>query len=156
MPRPAEPARPPAPTAAELKPSRELATPPATPAPRPEPTPIAAPAREPLRNIYFDAGGTVVGAEGQAALQRAADWLKGNPRKQITLVGHTDDTGSREMNVALALRRVEAVADALIALGTPARQIRRVSYGNERAGAERCVHPTCLATQRRVELRYDE
>ena len=138
----------PPPPPAGLRPTLELAKPPVADTP--------APVLDTSRNIYFTSGSATIEREGRTTLARAAEQLKEGPRRHITLTGHTDDSGSREFNVALAQRRVAAVADALEALGVPARQIRRVSYGNELASVDPCRTPACLAAQRRVELQIDE
>lgn len=43
-----------------------------------------------------------------------AEWLKANPKENITIVGYADkDTGTSEYNMALSERRANAVANAL-------------------------------------------
>ena len=44
-----------------------------------------------------------------------AEWLKANPKENITIVGYADrDTGTSEYNMALSERRANVVANALV------------------------------------------
>lgn len=128
-------------------------TPPPKPIPLPPPEPPPPP--DPAHNVFFMSGSDQISAAGRRLLAEVAEKLKGKIRADVTLVGHTDDAGSTEFNVALAQRRVEAVADALEALGVSARQIRRVSYGDE-GGGPTCATAACRQLKRRVELRVSE
>lgn len=111
------------------------------------------PPPDPESNILFDSGSDRIGPAGQRLLQKAAEKLKGKPREDITLIGHTDEAGSSEFNIALAQKRVEAVAEALQSLGVSPRQIRHISYGNEASGPHICATARCRQNERRVELR---
>ena len=53
-------------------------------------------------------------------LDRAAKVLKDYPDVRIEIVGHTDSTGSREVNVDLSQRRAEAVKTYLVGKGIDA------------------------------------
>lgn len=128
------------------------------------PQPIAAPALtlppvteptapDPETNVFFASGSDNISAAARAHLAAVVERLKARPRADITLVGHTDDTGSSELNIALAQKRVAAVAAELQSLGIPWRQIRRISYGNEASGPHSCQTPQCRQQERRVELR---
>lgn len=114
---------------------------------------IEPPPPDPDSNVFFDAGSDRINPMGQRLLQKVAEKLKGKPREDVTLVGHTDDAGSSEFNIALAQKRVEAVAAELQALGVSPRQIRHVSYGNEASGPHTCTTARCRQNERRVELR---
>ncbi len=153
--------QPPAPTAGrEAKPQPADAATRAAPAPQrppaPEiPPPAPPPPPDPAHNVFFPSGSHKVSADGKRMLQVVAEKLKGKVRADVTLVGHTDDAGSAEFNVALAQRRVEAVATELESLGVSPRQIRRISYGDE-AGGPTCATAACRQQKRRVELRVSE
>jgi OOP family OmpA-OmpF porin len=54
---------------------------------------------------------------------------KGNAR--ITATGHTDTSGSEAYNMALSLRRANAVKDALVREGVPATAIAVVGRGEQ-------------------------
>lgn len=131
-----------------LRTASAVARPPLPPLQALEPPPP-----DPESNIFFDSGADRIGPVGQRLLQKVAEKLKGKPREDVTLVGHTDDAGSSEFNIALAQKRVEAVAAELQALGVSPRQIRHISYGNEASGPHTCATARCRQNERRVELR---
>lgn len=82
--------------------------------------------------VFFDYDSSVVSAEGQATLQRQADWLKKYPNATVTVEGHCDERGTREYNLALGERRAAAVRNYLTSLGVPSDHISTISYGKER------------------------
>lgn len=104
-------------------------------------------------NIYFDFGSTEIDPASRDTLRKLAARLKAEGDADLVLIGHTDDQGSTEFNIALGQKRANAVAQALIALGVSPRRIRMTSLGNEMAEAAHCVSEPCKATTRRVELR---
>ncbi|MCP5247043.1 MAG: OmpA family protein [Candidatus Accumulibacter sp.] len=104
-------------------------------------------------NIYFPLGGVKVSSRGKAKLQQHAEYLKANPETSVTLIGYTDDLGSRSYNVAIAEQRVAAVRQILRAYRVPSVQIHRYSVGSEKTPAV-CKTPRCRQKMRRVELVY--
>jgi peptidoglycan-associated lipoprotein len=81
--------------------------------------------------VFFDTDSSVINAEGQATLQKQAEWIKSSS-KSVTVEGHCDERGTREYNLALGERRATAAKNYLVSLGVPARSIQTVSYGKER------------------------
>lgn len=53
----------------------------------------------------------------KVSLQKFAASLKETPETDITIYGHTDNVGSREVNLKLSKQRAEKVADYLVANG---------------------------------------
>jgi peptidoglycan-associated lipoprotein len=51
--------------------------------------------------VFFAYDSSVVTSEGQATLQRQADWLKSNAGVKVAIEGHCDERGTREYNLAL-------------------------------------------------------
>jgi peptidoglycan-associated lipoprotein len=82
--------------------------------------------------VFFAFDRSDVTPEGQATLQRQADWLKKYGNLTVTVEGHCDDRGTREYNLALGERRAAAAKKVLIALGVPANRVSTISYGKER------------------------
>lgn len=103
--------------------------------------------------IFFSPGGTQVDSAGRRKLEAHALMLKADAKLIVTLVGMTDDLGSRAYKLAIAEQRVNAVFKVLRKLGVPARQIRRYAVGMETA-AGGCFTAECRQAMRRVELRY--
>lgn len=132
-------------------PSAATAPPPATPAAAAQPAPpvIAENA------VFFAPGATRVDAAGDARLRAHAARLKGNPKLDVTLVGHTDNLGSTAYNLAIAEQRAAAVARTLQAMGVGRLQIRHYGMGDEQAAAN-CRNAACRQQQRRVDLIYSE
>lgn len=108
------------------------------------------------RPIYFLPGSDQITPEGKRTLQSLGGRAKENRRITFTLVGHTDDTGSTEFDIAHAQRRVDLVATELQRQGVGARQIRRISHGSEAIAPFRCSDETCKAQLRRVDVMMEE
>ncbi|TMV06830.1 OmpA family protein [Ruegeria sediminis] len=67
-----------------------------------------------LDDLTFETGADALGAGPFASLANLARFLKANARVRLALVGHTDDVGTLEGNIALSQRRAESVRDRLI------------------------------------------
>lgn len=86
---------------------------------------------EPDAVIIFAPGTENVSPADNATLEQIASKAKSGPAKWISLEAYAGDQGSRELNLALSQRRIEAVSHHLAALGIPPNRIRETSYGNE-------------------------
>jgi outer membrane protein OmpA-like peptidoglycan-associated protein len=106
-------------------------------------------------NVYFQLRSTAVDEAGKLKLREHADRLKQNPKERVTLIGHMDDLGSRNYNLAITEERLMAVNRQLRAFGVPARQIRRNRAASESSSTP-CRNEACRALMRRVELKYQE
>jgi OmpA-OmpF porin, OOP family len=67
-----------------------------------------------LYGIYFDTGKADIKPESRAQLDQMAAILKARPALRVHIVGHTDNVGSLDANLALSLKRAEAVVAALV------------------------------------------
>lgn len=67
----------------------------------------------PLDDLKFDSGSADLAPGDYASLAALADWLKANPGRDVTLVGHTDASGSLDANIALSKKRAASVMDRL-------------------------------------------
>lgn len=67
-----------------------------------------------LEGVAFETGSATLAAVPGDTLARIADLLEEGPDLRLTLVGHTDATGSLAGNMALSTARAEAVRDRLI------------------------------------------
>ena len=63
--------------------------------------------------ILFATGKSELNTTSRTALLKFAESLKNTPETDITIYGHTDNTGTREFNVKLSLQRAVAVAGFL-------------------------------------------
>ena len=109
----------------------------------------------PLSNriIYFEYNSSAVRAEDQATLEAHAAYLADNPNATIRLVGHTDERGSREYNLALGERRALSIRQLLMLQGAAINQFEVTSLGEERPQVEG-FDESVWQQNRRVELNY--
>ncbi len=103
------------------------------------------------RVFYFEFDKVVLNAEARSALRLHAQNLQSN-RVNIRLLGHADERGSREYNMALGESRGNAVRDFLIQEGVNRSLIEVVSYGEEQAAVSGSEEGS-WALNRRVELK---
>ena len=79
--------------------------------------------------IYFDFDRTAVTWRGRQVIDQQLAEYRAVPPYAVEVVGYTDTAGSAVYNLALGLRRANAVRDALIAGGVPASIISVSSKG---------------------------
>ena len=109
----------------------------------------------PLANrvIYFDYDSAVVGEQDRTVLSAHAAYLADNANVIVRLIGHTDERGSHEYNLALGERRAAAVRQLLMLQGASMQQFQVISLGEERPQADG-HHEFAWQQNRRVELLY--
>jgi outer membrane protein OmpA-like peptidoglycan-associated protein len=79
--------------------------------------------------MFFDWGSAKMSDQGKATAKQAGAAFKSTGGTKATVTGYTDTTGSNAYNNQLALRRANAVKDALVAEGIPAAAITTTSSG---------------------------
>lgn len=67
-----------------------------------------------LEGLVFESGKAALTDADAPALADLAAWLKAHPDRSVTLVGHTDASGSLAANVTLSRQRAAAVRQVLI------------------------------------------
>ena len=67
-----------------------------------------------LDDLVFASGKAALEAGDYPSLAALANWLRAHPDLKVTLVGHTDASGTLAGNVALSRQRAAAVRDRLI------------------------------------------
>lgn len=92
---------------------------------------LAADRHTPDAIIVFAPGAESMGDADIPALERLSAEAKSGEAKWISLEAYADDQGSRELNLALAQRRIDDVTHHLVSSGFPANRIRGTSYGEE-------------------------
>ena len=85
-----------------------------------------------VEDIYFKRGSYRLQPEARTILYRKAEFLKKYPHLSVIIEGHTDESGSRETNIAFGERRAGAVKSFLIREGIQRDRLIAVSYGKER------------------------
>lgn len=68
-------------------------------------------------DISFDVGRADIKPNFRSVLDAFADGLKRNPAARVTIIGHTDSTGSDAINNPLSINRAAAVRDYLVVRG---------------------------------------
>lgn len=71
----------------------------------------------PLNNIFFDTGKAELRSESSPELDRLVTTLNEEPKMTIEVRGHTDNTGSNEINNKLSQDRADAVREYFISKG---------------------------------------
>lgn len=85
-----------------------------------------------LRNIFFDTGKSTLRSESNSELDRLVKLLKDVPTLKIELSGHTDNTGSANLNNELSKARAEAVVTYLKGKGIAANRLTAEGYGSSK------------------------
>ncbi|HJQ57413.1 MAG TPA: OmpA family protein [Vineibacter sp.] len=97
------------------------------------PAPAAAPPVTPGPTaqyiVFFDFDRANLTAQAVTTIQQAAAAAKAGNRTRIGVTGHADRSGSDAYNMALSLRRANAVKDQLVREGIPAANIAVVGRG---------------------------
>jgi outer membrane protein OmpA-like peptidoglycan-associated protein len=97
-------------------------------APPPPPPATVAP---PSFMVFFDWDKSNLSQQALATIQQAANAFKQKGNARITATGHTDTSGPESYNMALSLRRANAVKDALVQNGVPAQAISVIGMGEK-------------------------
>lgn len=103
--------------------------------------------------VYFAFDSSAIDEQSRAIVEAHAIYIMENPDVTVSLEGHCDERGTREYNLALGERRAQSVQKLMAAFGVPAKQIKVVSFGEEKP-----VDPghdeSAWRKNRRVELVY--
>jgi len=104
-----------------------------------------------LQGLDFVPGGTDLSEASAPALDLTAQLLNEHPELGILIVGHSDNQGSLESNIALSKRRAEAVRAALIQRGIAPERLEAHGVGYLAPVATNAT-PEGMALNRRVEM----
>ena len=79
--------------------------------------------------VFFDWDRSDLSQQALQTISQVAQAYKTKGSARITATGHTDTSGPADYNMALSLRRANAVKDALVRNGVPATAIAVVGRG---------------------------
>jgi peptidoglycan-associated lipoprotein len=143
--------------------------------PQPEPPPAVQPRQEPApapirdnaaereaemvrlravleQMVWFDYDESTIRADAQESLAARVPLLRQNPGIRIRIEGHADERGSVEYNLALGMRRANAVRDYLTGFGLDASRFDTQSFGEDRPYAQGS-NEAAWSQNRRAEFR---
>ncbi|MFY9328455.1 MAG: OmpA family protein [Georgfuchsia sp.] len=108
---------------------------------------------DPDSTVFFEIGAADISTRSQEVLRSIARQLSSDRNINVQLIGRTDQLGSKEICVAIANKRMEAVEDALVKKGVKNRQIRKYARGCETTVDRPCSSEACKMQLRSVELK---
>lgn len=106
------------------------------------------------RVVHFDYDSSEISNIDYQTLQAHAKYLIGNSQSRVALIGHADERGTREYNMALGERRAKSVAAFLVSNGVNSSQLETVSYGKEQP-VNLGHNESAWRENRRVEINYE-
>lgn len=101
--------------------------------------------------VHFEYDESALTAAAQEALARKVPILRANPNVQLRIAGHADERGSVEYNLALGMRRANAVRDYLVDFGIDASRLTTVSMGED-VPLDPASNESAWARNRRAEF----
>jgi OOP family OmpA-OmpF porin len=101
--------------------------------------------------VNFESGADVLTSSSQTVLDDVAESLQAYPEVRVEIAGHTDSSGSAELNRNLSQQRAESVRDYLIGKGISGDRLVARGYGEDQPIASNATREG-RAQNRRVEL----
>jgi hypothetical protein len=105
--------------------------------------------------VYFDLGQARLDSEDLTVIASAAEEFRRTGATRVVVRGHTDTSGSADLNRALSERRARSVAEELARQGVPADAITTDAAGETALAVETGV-VVAEANNRRVEIDVEE
>ena len=102
-------------------------------------------------DISFDSGRYDIKPNLRPILDRFATTLNQNPVTTVTVIGHTDSSGSDTINQPLSVNRASATRDYLVTRGVAANRISIDGRGSREPVADNAT-PAGRAMNRRIEI----
>ena len=106
---------------------------------------------ENVKDAFFDYNSAAIRPDTHASIEKAARYLTANPSIHAIISGWTDPRGSAQYNLALGIRRANAVRDALVKAGVSRDQLEVISNGKS---SQVCTtaDKACFQGNRRVSF----
>jgi outer membrane protein OmpA-like peptidoglycan-associated protein len=101
--------------------------------------------------INFETNSAALNPDSKAAIDQVAQMLKQNQALQLSIEGHTDNTGTADRNKTLSDARAKSVMNALVAQGIAAGRLSAMGWGQDTPIADNGTDAG-RAKNRRVEL----
>jgi peptidoglycan-associated lipoprotein len=84
-----------------------------------------------MEMVFFDYDRAEIRSDMQEVMSRKASALRANPNVTLRIEGHADERGSVEYNLALSLRRANAVREFLTGAGLAGSRFEVAAFGEE-------------------------
>ncbi len=85
------------------------------------------------QTVFFKTGQAIIEKKSYEMLKEVADAIKSAPYiKKVIIEGHTDNVGSRTLNVKLSQSRAEAVREFLVDEGVDPSKLEAIGYGPDK------------------------
>lgn len=107
--------------------------------------------KEISKGIYFETGKAVLKKESLITLDKIIDIMNEYEAYNVSIEGHTDNTGKADKNLTLSKDRAAAVKEYLVSKGISASRMDSEGYGQERPVADNKT-AAGRAQNRRVDL----
>lgn len=104
-----------------------------------------------LQGVQFEIGSANLTADAQITLDEVADAMKAAPLVKVEIHGHTDNTGSLELNNRLSLQRAESVKKYLVGKGVDENRLNTKGFGPSKPIATNDT-PEGRTENRRIEF----
>ncbi|MCQ2310571.1 MAG: OmpA family protein [Paludibacteraceae bacterium] len=104
-----------------------------------------------MQGIQFETGKAVIKKSSYGIMDDIAKVFLDNPTYMAEVQGHTDNTGSENVNKKLSQSRADAVRNYLIKAGVPEAHLTAVGYGSDKPIADNTTKEG-RAQNRRVEF----
>ena len=104
-----------------------------------------------LDDLAFAPGQSSLRAEAGESIAKVVEFVSEDPSKSIRIEGHTDSTGSANVNQVLSQKRADAVRDALLNAGIDGSRMTAVGLGSDQSVASNNTSDG-RAKNRRVDI----
>jgi outer membrane protein OmpA-like peptidoglycan-associated protein len=108
-----------------------------------------------LNNILFETGKSILTVSSYTELDRLLSILEDSPNMKIEISGHTDNTGSLDLNNRLSQSRAQSVVEYLVQKGIDRARLEFKGYGPSQPIADNATAEGRKAN-RRVEFKILE
>ncbi len=108
-----------------------------------------------LNNILFQTGKSILTTSSYAELEKLLGILNDNPQMKIEISGHTDNTGSLQLNLKLSEDRAKAVVEYLAQKGIDRTRLEYKGFGPQQPIADN-ITADGRTKNRRVEFKILE
>lgn len=102
-------------------------------------------------DLLFPTGSTSLAGAGKDNVGQISEILKKYPENRITIVGHTDSTGTVDKNQTLSEARAQAVKNLIVAKGVPSESVNAIGAGPSQPVGDNTTKEG-RSKNRRVEL----